>query len=1132
MGSGCSSLSPSGLTVRQTKRKRVPMSAVEDLKPGDHLCHLYKTEEEHRAILTPFLRRGLERGEKVLVILDERPVEAILDYLRADGLDPRPYLDRGQLVFLTSDETYLRDGTFDPDRMIASLKEETDRALAEGYTALRVTGEMTWALRGLPGCERLVEYEVKLRKFFPGSRCLAICQYDQRRFPPDLLLDVLHVHSIVALGTEVYDNLYYRTAQSATTELEQRVENLRRGERSRDRAARYAARMETIHALGQSLVLTHDRQRICQVVVEAARQALGFEVCGIWLVDARGRRLVRAAYAAQDSPVGLKELPLEAERGIVPVVARSGQAIYLPDVREDPRYIDAGLNSRSEFCVPLAVRGRVLGVLNAESRKRDGFNEEDRRLFTILADYAALALANAEMFQVMEAHARELEALNDLGRALSGRLRVDEVAEEAYRQASRLLDTTNFYVALYDEQRDEVIFVLDVVEGKVNKPFEVRRKGEGLTEHIIRTREPLLIPEDVPRRLKELGVEPIGPMARSWLGVPLIFQDRVIGVIGVQSYTTPRAYTEHERDLLTAIAAQVAVALENARLFERMQRLAKRLALVSEVAREIATVRDLDTLLRETTERIVQTFGYDYVAVFLSDPDTCELVFTTGAGIFAGRTPEGFRQRLQEGMIGWAAYLGKTLLANDVSQEPRYIAPYITETRAELDVPLKHQDQVIGVLDIQSRRSHAFDAADVQAMEALAGHIATAIENARLHEELRAYAEELEQKVEERTAELRAERERIQAILDSIGEGVVVTDLKGRVEYMNPAAERITGYTTEEMRGQRCNRWLAEEADLDWLSVIAPALRAGEEWISEAVFQRKDGTRYDAQLVVTPIRDPDGRPIAFVGILEDISHLRELDHLKSQFIADAAHELRTPVTTIKLYVDLLRRGPLSEKQAEHLRMLAQEADLLAELVEDLLDLSRLERGVARFEPEPLDLNEVVGEVVTRHAKRAAAKGVSLSYKPQPDLPSVTADRSQIQRAVSNLVTNAINYTPAGGQVVVRTAAGREQVRVIVADTGYGISEEERERIFDRFFRGSAAKKSGEVGSGLGLPIACEIVGLHGGGIEVESEVGEGSTFTLWLPITPGSEVARTPPGSRSPDGAGGYKGCGAGPGRQ
>jgi len=214
---------------------------IADLGPGDHLCYLYETEEEHRAVLTPFLRQGLERGEKVLYIADAHTPETILGYLRnnpstalrhgsgqgsGQGLDVKPYLARGQLVILTCDDAYLREGVFDPEGMIALLRADTERALAEGYSALRVTGEMTWALQGLPGSERLIEYEAKLNEFFgsaepqdgasgrglaeaPGSKCLAICQYDRRRFAPPVLLDVLRTHPIAVVGTVIYNNLYY-----------------------------------------------------------------------------------------------------------------------------------------------------------------------------------------------------------------------------------------------------------------------------------------------------------------------------------------------------------------------------------------------------------------------------------------------------------------------------------------------------------------------------------------------------------------------------------------------------------------------------------------------------------------------------------------------------------------------------------------------------------------------------------------------------------------------------------------------------------------------------------------------------------------------------------------------------------
>ena len=182
---------------------------INELKPGDHLCVLYETDEEHKALITPYLISGLENNEKIFYIVDARTSETVLNYLRGAGVDVDPYLESGQLSILTVSESYMKGGVFDPDGMIRMLTDETDKALEEGYTALRVTGEMSWALRGLPGSERLIEYETKLNEFFPNNKALAICQYDCRVFEPDILLDILTTHPIAVIGTEIYENFYY-----------------------------------------------------------------------------------------------------------------------------------------------------------------------------------------------------------------------------------------------------------------------------------------------------------------------------------------------------------------------------------------------------------------------------------------------------------------------------------------------------------------------------------------------------------------------------------------------------------------------------------------------------------------------------------------------------------------------------------------------------------------------------------------------------------------------------------------------------------------------------------------------------------------------------------------------------------
>lgn len=180
-----------------------------DLRPGDHLCLIYRTEDERRAVLTGYIGGGLERGERVVYIADTRALRQVRGYLRDAGIDARAAEARGQLRFLTPDETYLREGRFDPPSMVALLREETQRALDHGFTGLRATGEMTWALGDPPDPERLIEYEALLHEFFPGSPCTGLCLYDARRFPPEVLLGVLRTHPLAVLGTRLHDNFYY-----------------------------------------------------------------------------------------------------------------------------------------------------------------------------------------------------------------------------------------------------------------------------------------------------------------------------------------------------------------------------------------------------------------------------------------------------------------------------------------------------------------------------------------------------------------------------------------------------------------------------------------------------------------------------------------------------------------------------------------------------------------------------------------------------------------------------------------------------------------------------------------------------------------------------------------------------------
>ncbi|MBN1290084.1 MAG: MEDS domain-containing protein [Actinobacteria bacterium] len=197
MSDGCTGCLPVGIR------------SVSDLQPGDHTCCIYENDEQHRDLLTSYMRVGLAENDKIIYIVDERADRVLIEYLEQKRVDPYPFLESGQLSFMTADEAYLRNGKFDPGEMIDLLRSEMGIALNEGYRALRVTGEMSWALKGLPGSERLIEYEARLNEFFPGSACMAICQYDGRIFNPEVLLSVLSTHPIAVIGDDFFDNFYY-----------------------------------------------------------------------------------------------------------------------------------------------------------------------------------------------------------------------------------------------------------------------------------------------------------------------------------------------------------------------------------------------------------------------------------------------------------------------------------------------------------------------------------------------------------------------------------------------------------------------------------------------------------------------------------------------------------------------------------------------------------------------------------------------------------------------------------------------------------------------------------------------------------------------------------------------------------
>jgi signal transduction histidine kinase len=232
-------------------------------------------------------------------------------------------------------------------------------------------------------------------------------------------------------------------------------------------------------------------------------------------------------------------------------------------------------------------------------------------------------------------------------------------------------------------------------------------------------------------------------------------------------------------------------------------------------------------------------------------------------------------------------------------------------------------------------------------------------------------------------------------------------------------------------------------------------------------------------------------------LAEANERLTELDRLKSKFVSDVSHELRTPIANLNLHVELLERGRIDRRE-HYLAVVRQQAKRLSQLVDDILNLSRLEMGKQRVVFGPVDLNDLIDQIVTAHQPRAESANVRLTFEPQPGLPPVLGEVNQLAQVVTNLIGNALNYTPAG-YVRVNTCRADDQVCLQIEDTGIGIEPDDVPYIFDRFYRGQRSQRSGTPGTGLGLAIVKEIVDLHQGRIEVESGINRGTRFSVWLP---------------------------------
>lgn len=365
----------------------------------------------------------------------------------------------------------------------------------------------------------------------------------------------------------------------------------------------------------------------------------------------------------------------------------------------------------------------------------------------------------------------------------------------------------------------------------------------------------------------------------------------------------------------------------------------------------------------------------------------------------------------------------------------------------------------------------------------------------------------LEAQVEARTAEIQAAQERSDVILQSVNDAIVMIDQDAVIRYTNPAFTTITGYTNDEVAGQQ----LVDVVRGNFHERLGEAQAADQIWQGEVHIQHADGRMIDLAMTITPIHDDNNKITGYVCTGQDISRLINLIRTRKGILDNISHQLRTPVTTLRLYTHLLRNTELSEAQTRTLSVIDEQTTWLQHMIEDILEMTSLESGAAIDQWEAIPADDLISLILDRYQSQIAAAGLQLVT---PDLPNspliVNGDASRLAQALGEIVSNAIQFTPPGGRLTLSIAQdeleNRAAVTIVIADTGPGIPLDEQTRVFERFFRGRLTESGQLPGTGLGLSIAAIIVQAHGGRITLTSDE-TGSTFTVWLPAAPGTAQA-------------------------
>lgn len=916
-------------------------------------------------------------------------------------------------------------------------------------------------------------------------------------------------------------------------DVQQRHQELEIIHTQTERRARY---LQATAELARATSALLDPQELLDRAVELVSKGLGHYHAGVFMVDDAEDW---AVLVATNSEGGRRMLARGhrlrvARQGIVGWVAGTGEPRIALDVGEDAVFFD-NLDlpgTRSELALPLQIGSRVIGVLDVQSTQESAFSDEDGIALQTLADQIAIGVQNARLFQETQRALEEVQALQRYYVAQEwGRLSVQRSDLQA---EYRTLGTPS----LTDTWTPEMDMALV--------------KGSPIVLSDFGTAEP-----GGDGRGNEWE-DPTGSLQpQAALVVPIKLQNEVIGVLDLQELDEKREWTPEEVEMATSVADQLALALENARLVEETQRRARQLEAASTVARDATAILNVEELLNETVELISERFGFYHAGAFLID-DQGEYAVMHAASSEGGRRMLARNHRLkigEVGIVGHVAVSGEPRVALDVgADEVWFNAPELPQTRSEMALPLKARERVIGVLDVQSKEEAAFSEEDVAVLHTLADQLAIAIANADLFQRVRddatrrtlinevtqaaASSLDITELLGRAAAAISGQLEMPCIVFrwDSGTESLVPVSVRNQIgidvtpvdpplftRQMDPVlfqairTRQLQVLFDVPSRVEGAAAQLAQQLDL--VDAAYMPLMSRDQPLGLLVLGRQrghpvldEGQLSFLEVVAANLGVALENAKLFQDAVETAERLAEVDRLKTQFLATMSHELRTPLNSIIGFTRVILKeidGPLTDLQRTDLQTVYDSGNHLLGLINNILDVMRIEAGKMEITIEDVEIPPIVRGVMDVAKALVKDKGIALEEDLPDDLPTLKADGRRVRQVLLNLVGNAAKFTEEGF-ICVKVRADQRDVTFAVIDSGIGIPEDKLAMIFEAFTQVDASSTRKAGGTGLGLSICQSFVQMHNGRIWVESAMGKGSTFYFSLPIEGPSLVAEEP----------------------